>query len=50
LVQASAWGITKIEEDSKDYGGLQWHTVGEGENGNIVYGDCEIPFDFKWTD
>lgn len=50
LVQASAWGITKIEEGSKDYGDLNWHTVGEGKNGNIVYGDCEIPFDFKWTD
>lgn len=50
LVQASAWGITKIEEGSKDYGDLDWHTVEEGKNGNIVYGDCEIPFDFKWTD
>jgi hypothetical protein len=61
-VQASSWGITKVEHGS-DYGNLEYHgEVARDENGkviydsngkpkydNILYGDCEIPFNLHYS-
>lgn len=44
-VQASAWGITSVNEAKPDDGGLKYVT--NDDNTNILYAECEIPFNFK---
>ena len=44
FVQASSFGIDEVEED----GGLQF--VVDKKNKNVLYAQCEIPFDFSYTD
>lgn len=45
FVQASAFGISGYEED----GGLKF-VVDPNDKSNILYAECEIPFEFSYTD
>lgn len=47
-VQCSAWGINKLEDESKhpDDGGLKF--VVDTTNNNVLYAECEIPFNLSY--